>query len=79
MARVSTLDATGAQVLGDAIEKLEHRGIVVLISGISEDHGEVLDRLGAAEHLRAGGRVFDDTPSAIRHARNIALADPIPA
>jgi SulP family sulfate permease len=79
MARVSTLDATGAQVLGDAIEKLENRGIVVLISGISDDHSEVLDRLGAAGHLREGGRIFDDTPAAIRYARNIALADPIPA
>jgi len=79
MARVSTIDATGAQVLGDAIGKLEQRGIVVLISGISEDHSDVLDRLGAASHLRDSGRVFGDTPSAIRYARNLALADPIPA
>lgn len=79
MARVSTMDATGAQVLGDAISKLEHRGIVVLISGISEDHSEVLGRLGEATHLRENGRIFSDTPSAIRFARNVALADPIPA
>ncbi len=79
MARVSTMDATGAQVLGDAIAKLEHRGIVVLISGISEDHSEVLDRLGAATHLRESGRVFGDTPSAIRQARKLALAEPIAA
>ena len=79
MARVTTIDATGARVLGDAISKLEHRGIVVLISGIAEEHGEVLDRLGEAAHLRQSGRVFSDTPSAIRYARNLALADPLPA
>ena len=76
MARVSTVDATGAKVLGDAISKLEQRGIVVLLSGVSAGHGEVLDRLGAAAHLREGGRVFEDTPAAIRYARTLALATP---
>jgi SulP family sulfate permease len=79
MARVSTMDATGAQVLGDAIGKLEHRGIVVLISGISDEQNDVLDRLGAAEHLRLNGRVFSDTPAAISYARRLAFADPLPA
>lgn len=79
MARVSTMDATGAQVLGDAINRLEHRGIVVLISGISDEHGEVLDRLGAADHLRESGRVFADTPAAIGYARRLVFADPLPA
>lgn len=74
MARVSTLDATGATVLGDAIERLERRGIVVLLSGISREHDEVLASLGAAEHLKLNGRVFADTPSAISYARRIALA-----
>lgn len=78
MARVSTIDATGAQVLGDAISRLEHRGIVVLISGISDDHSDVLDRLGEAEHLRQAGRVFVDTPAAIAYARRLVFADPLP-
>ncbi len=52
---------------------------MVLISGIAEEHGEVLDRLGEAAHLRQSGRVFGDTPSATRYARNLALADPLPA
>lgn len=77
MARVSTLDVTGAKVLGDAIERLESRGIVVLLSGISREHDEVLDALGAAVHLKQNGRVFADTPSAIEFARRIALADPL--
>jgi len=78
MARVTTMDATGAKILSDAIAKLEHRGIVVLISGIADEHGEVLDRLGAAEHLRANDRIFPDTPSAIGYARKLVFADPLP-
>lgn len=77
MARVSTLDATGATVLGDAIERLERRGIVVLISGITPEHDAVLETLGAAEHLKKNGRVFSDTPAAIGFARRIVLASPL--
>jgi SulP family sulfate permease len=69
MSRVSTIDATGARILGDAIEQLESRGITVLLSGIAADHDEVLIALGVAEHLRAAGRVFADTPSAIAYAQ----------
>ncbi|MBN8869135.1 MAG: SulP family inorganic anion transporter [Solirubrobacterales bacterium] len=76
MARVSTMDVTGAQVLGDAIDRLEKRGIVVLVSGINPGHDEVLAAIGAAEHLKANGRVFADTPSAIAFARKVALAAP---
>jgi SulP family sulfate permease len=72
MSRVSTIDATGARMLGDAVTQLERRGIVVLLSGISTQHDEVLNALGVADHLRRGGLIFPDTPSAIAHARTIA-------
>ncbi|MFI6227997.1 SulP family inorganic anion transporter [Micromonospora echinospora] len=74
MSRVSTIDATGAQVLGDAIRRLRGRGIVVLISGITPGHDQVLSTLGVAEELRREGLVFPDTPAAIRYARDLALA-----
>jgi SulP family sulfate permease len=77
MARVSTMDVTGAQVLGDAIDRLEKRGIVVLVSGINPEHDEVLSAIGAGEHLKRNGRVFADTPSAIAFARKVALAAPV--
>lgn len=77
MGRVSTIDATGAQILGDAITKLERRGIIVLLSGVSTLQSELLDRLGAADHLRDGGRIFEETPDAIRYARSLALATPV--
>ncbi len=73
MSRVSTIDATGAQVLGDAVRRLQGRGITVLLSGIVPGHGEVLDTLGVADQLRRDGLVFPDTPTAIAYARAIAL------
>jgi SulP family sulfate permease len=69
MSAVSAVDATGALVLKDAIEKLEHRGMVVLISGIQPDHHQPLDALDAIAHLRSAGRVFPSTPDAIAAAR----------
>ncbi|MEU7942330.1 SulP family inorganic anion transporter [Microbispora bryophytorum] len=71
MSRVSTIDATGAGVLGDAIRRLEGKGITVLLSGIRPGHDEVLGGLGVADHLRRDGLVFPDTPAAIAHARTL--------
>ncbi|GGQ13265.1 SulP family sulfate permease [Actinomadura coerulea] len=69
MSRITTLDATGAGVLGDAVTRLEHRGILVLLSGIDPAHDQVLATLRIAEHLRRDGLLFPDTPAAIAHAR----------
>jgi sulfate permease, SulP family len=71
MARVSTIDATGARVLGDAITHLERRGIVVLLSGIATEHEDVLSALGGADRLRDEGRLFAHTPDAIAYAREL--------
>lgn len=70
MSAVSAIDASGALVLKDAIEKLQHRGMVVLISGIRSGHHRTLDALEVINHLRAEGRVFPSTPEAIRAARS---------
>jgi SulP family sulfate permease len=71
MSRISTLDATGAQVLGDAITRLQHRGITVVMSGIRPHHDQVLTTLGIAEQLRRDGLIFPDTPTAIAHAHDL--------
>lgn len=73
MSRVTTLDTTGARVLGDAIQRLEHRGITVLLSGIRPRHDEILAALSVADHLRRDGRIFPDTPAAIAYARGLVL------
>jgi len=78
MSRVTTLDATGARVLDDAIARLEHRGIVVLLSGIHDRHDQILTRLGVADHLRASGRIFADTRAAITYARALIHLDGTP-
>lgn len=77
MSRVSTLDATGAQVLGDAIDRLERRGTTVLLSGVSARHNGVLETLGVTTSHNLQDRVFDDTPAAIRHARELLRATPV--
>ncbi|MBN9109070.1 MAG: SulP family inorganic anion transporter [Pseudonocardia sp.] len=69
MSRVSAIDATGAQVLDDAIRRLERRGCLVLLSGLRPGHDRALDALGVSAQLRAEGRVFPDSVSAIAHAR----------
>ena len=71
MSRVSTMDATGARVLGDAIQHLERRGIVVLLSGVSPEQEGVLEALGVAGDLHRGNRLFAETPAAIEHAREL--------
>jgi len=71
MSRISTMDATGAHVLAEAITDLERRGITVLLSGIDTEHDTILSTLGLGEHLRRNGLTFADTPAAIRHARSL--------
>jgi SulP family sulfate permease len=82
MSRVSTMDATGANVLGDAVSRLQKRGITVLLSGVAPGHEQVLATLGVARDLRRDGLVFADTPAAIDYARTAVLrhhATPAPA
>jgi SulP family sulfate permease len=69
MSRVTTIDATGALVLKDAIEKLNRRGIVVMTSGIRPGQRQVLHSVGALDLLRLDGREYVTTPEAIAGAR----------
>ncbi|WP_194293114.1 SulP family inorganic anion transporter [Streptomyces smaragdinus] len=71
MSRVTTLDATGALVLKDAVQKLNRRGIVVLASGIRPGQRKALDSVGALDLLRHEGREYATTPDAIRGARRL--------
>jgi SulP family sulfate permease len=70
MSRISTMDATGALVLKDAVQKLKRRGILVLASGIRPSQVQVLDSVGALDLLRHEGREYASTPEAIRGARH---------
>ncbi|MEV6056562.1 SulP family inorganic anion transporter [Streptomyces sp. NPDC052107] len=83
MSRVSTMDATGALVLKDAVEKLNRRGILVLASGIRPGQRQVLDSVGALALLRHGGREYATTPEAIGaahdHLSDVGVLPAIPA
>ncbi|AZP16061.1 SulP family inorganic anion transporter [Streptomyces aquilus] len=70
MSRVSTMDATGALLLKDAVERLHRRGILVLASGVRAGQRQVLDSTGALALLRHEGREYATTPEAIRAARD---------
>ena len=73
LSRVQTLDATGANVLGDTIKTLEGRGITVLLSGIRDEHDTVFSALGIYDQLAHERHVFATTPEAIAHAmRHVA-------
>lgn len=72
MSRIATLDATGASVLADTINRLEGRGVTVLLSGIRPEHMTILERLGVFRELRGDNHVFAHTPDAIAHARSHA-------
>jgi sulfate permease, SulP family len=50
-------------VLRDAVHRLEHRGVTVLVSGVRDEHRRALDHLDL--------KVFDHTPDAIEHARGL--------
>ncbi|MFD0525610.1 SulP family inorganic anion transporter [Paractinoplanes durhamensis] len=71
MSRVSTIDATGAHILGDAVARLRHRGITVLLSGVDPRHEKVLSTVAGTAYLYRTGLVFPDTPTAIGFARHL--------
>lgn len=76
MSRISTIDATGATLLGDTITRLEARGITVLLSGVRAHQENVLARLGVYDRLATAHHLFDTTPDAIAHARVHAAREP---
>ncbi|MDX2545563.1 SulP family inorganic anion transporter [Streptomyces sp. WI04-05B] len=69
MSRVSTMDATGALMLKDAVQRLNRRGIVVMFSGIRPGQRQVLDSVGLLDLLRQTDREYGTTPEAIQGAR----------
>jgi len=69
MSAVTAIDASGALVLKDVIEKLQHRGLTVLVSGIRPGHNRPLAALDVITRLHTAGHVFPTTPEAINAAR----------
>ena len=76
MSHVSGIDVTGAAVLRDTITQLESHGITVVLSGVRDEHGPVLEALGVIDSLAHEGHLFSSTPDAIRHARLHVAREP---
>ncbi|MGW4245037.1 STAS domain-containing protein, partial [Nocardia sp. NPDC004722] len=79
MSHVTALDTTGALTVKDAIGKLEHRGITVLMSGLRADHRRRLAAIGALPGTGTGvlsgtGHLFEHTPDAIAVARQLVVS-----
>ncbi|RMI41536.1 SulP family inorganic anion transporter [Streptomyces triticirhizae] len=75
MSRVTTMDATGALVLKDAVERLNRRGITVLASGIRAGQRQALASTGALALFERVGGDLPNTPLAIARARALLERD----
>jgi SulP family sulfate permease len=70
LSRLQVLDATGAQALGEIVERLQHHGTTVLLQGVREVHERVLHAVGALDRLTTERHIFDTLDQAIEHARS---------
>jgi sulfate permease, SulP family len=73
---VPVMDATGAAALRALVDRLDRRGILVLVSRLQDQPRQVLERTGILERItRRGDHLFASTDDAIAHARE-HLVDP---
>ncbi len=63
MSRVSSIDASGAQILRDTIGALHRRGVTVYLSGLHPFHHKPLAALGVLNQL--DGRIYPDPAQAL--------------
>lgn len=79
LSSVSLLDATGAHTVGEIVERLERRGVTVLIKGVRDGHVHVLRTVGALAALRHRRHLFADLDAAVAHARDHVARERVPA
>ncbi|HAQ59058.1 MAG TPA: sodium-independent anion transporter [Microbacterium sp.] len=70
MSQLELVDATGAHVLGEIVQRLERRGVTVLIKGVREGHVELFRTVGVLGSLRHQNHLFVELPAAVAHARS---------
>lgn len=69
MSQLELLDATGARVLSEIVQRLESRGVTVLIKGVREGHEVLMRRVGVLAALRHQHHLFTELEQAVAHAR----------
>lgn len=67
--QLQMLDATGAQALGEIVQRLEQDGITVLLKGIRPEHERTLRVVGALDRLGHERHLFSSLDAAVAHAR----------
>jgi SulP family sulfate permease len=70
MSQLELVDATGAKVLSEIVQRLEARAVTVLIKGVREGHVELFRTVGVLAALRHDNHLFADLEPAIDHARS---------
>lgn len=76
MSQLELVDATGAHTLTEITQRLEARGITVLIKGIREGHLELFETVGVLAALRHHKHLFTTLDAAVAHARTHTARDP---
>jgi sulfate permease, SulP family len=75
MSQLELVDATGAHVLSEIVQRLEARGVTVLIKGVRDGHVELFRTVGVLDALRHHHHLFDDLDAAVAHARDHTRRD----
>ena len=70
LSQMQSLDATGAQALGEIVEELESRGITVLLKGLRPHHRRILEAVGTLDRLAHQHHLFETLADAVTHARS---------
>src|SRR5699024_8969645 len=70
MSQLELLDATGAKVLSEIVQRLERRGVTVLIKGVRNGHQTLMRRVGVIAALRHQNHLFTELDTAVAHARS---------
>lgn len=70
MSQLELVDATGAHVLSEIVQRLEARDVTVLIKGVRDGHVELFRTVGVLDALRHHAHLFDDLDAAVAHARD---------
>jgi SulP family sulfate permease len=74
LGQLSVLDASGARAIGDLVERLEHRGISVILASVRPEHRRLIDGVGALDMLDRTHRVVPKIGDALEL---IKRAEPI--
>lgn len=66
LGRLRVLDATGARAIGDLVERLERRGITVLLTSVRAEHRKLIDEVAPIDALERAHRVVPTIDDALR-------------